>query len=179
MKAKYSPSTGGVYPLNVHKAFPPDALDIPDSLYARFRAGEFSLFDVKNDVVVEYVTPPLSLNELKAAKREEMSSECHAAIIAGIDHDAYRYPTTEKDQLNLNGLVTRSRILGSGGEPYKFWCADINGNWVRRDHSAEQIQTVGLAVSHYVIAKQDWYASKLVAIAAASSAEDLDLIIWG
>lgn len=51
--AKYSPSTGGIYPEDVYENFPEDALNIPNDLYQRFKNGEISGFSVMAGVVVE------------------------------------------------------------------------------------------------------------------------------
>jgi hypothetical protein len=133
---------------------------------------------VKSGKIVDYVAPSASFEQLKADKIEEIKTDCHDAIVAGIDHEGYHYPTTETDQINLNGLVTRSRILGAAGEPYKFWCADVDGNWARREHTTEQIQAVGIAVAEHVIFKQDQYEAKLTTINNALTPEALALIAW-
>ena len=66
MKAKYSKSTCGVYLVGVSKNIPDDALDIPATLYARFTHAELDKFDVFDGVVVEYVAPPPTPEQLQA-----------------------------------------------------------------------------------------------------------------
>ena len=66
MKAKYSKSTCGVYIVGVSKNIPNDALDIPDELYTKFRNAELHKFDVVGGVVVEYVAPPPTPEQLQA-----------------------------------------------------------------------------------------------------------------
>jgi hypothetical protein len=58
MSVKYSPSTGGIYPTNVYKEFPADAIDIPDELYLKFKSGEISRFNVVNGQIVGHVESP-------------------------------------------------------------------------------------------------------------------------
>jgi hypothetical protein len=58
-KAKFSPSTKGLYPLAVYEEFPADAIDVPDSVYKKYLAGEISKLDVKDGKVVAH-TPSQS-----------------------------------------------------------------------------------------------------------------------
>lgn len=71
MKAKYSKSTGGIYPASAFKTQPEDAIDIPDALYAKFLNAEMSRFDVVNGEVVEYVPPPPTPEQLQAKSNAE------------------------------------------------------------------------------------------------------------
>ena len=74
MKAKYSKSTGGIYPVSAFKTFPDDALDIPDALYEKFQNAEISRLDVVNGEVVEYVPPPPTPEQLQAQTNAEARS---------------------------------------------------------------------------------------------------------
>ena len=72
MDAKYSKSTGGIYPTAVYKEFPADALAIPDDLYEKFKKGELASFDVVAGAVVEFSCAP-TLDELKQTKISEIT----------------------------------------------------------------------------------------------------------
>jgi hypothetical protein len=170
-KYYFSSSTLGLYVSSIHASMPGDAKEITETKYLEVR-GKTLGADADGYPVVA-VAAEKNLSELKDDKREEIREACHVAIVSGIDHDGYHYPTTETDQINLNGLVTRSRILGAAGEPYKFWCADVDGNWARRGHTTEQIQAVGIAVAEHVIFKQDQYEAKLTTINNATTPEVL------
>lgn len=110
-----------------------------------------------------------ALDELKALKINYIKGVATTEIISGIDHDTlgamYHYPTSPTDQANLNGLISRTQLLGDAGAPYKFWCADGSSAWARRDHTVAQIQSVGLAVAAHVITIQDRYEIALSKIA--------------
>lgn len=133
-------------------------------------------------------TPPAPthtelLAEAKKAAVQRLKTACSTEIIGGIDHELYRYPTTRDDQADINGLFSRSKELGVSGEPYKFMCADANGVWARRNHTAAQIQALGLAVSQHVIDAKNTLDAKLAEIDAvanlpAATPADLDAITW-
>lgn len=74
--AKYSPSTGGVYPLNVYKEFPQDAIDVPEELYVKFQNGEISGLTVLNGELV--ATSPEILDPRQFM--EVTAFQAHAAI---------------------------------------------------------------------------------------------------
>lgn len=75
MKAKYSKSTGGIYPVSAFKTFPDDALDIPDALYIKFQNAEISRLDVVNGEVVEFVPTSPTVDELKQLKISEINAD--------------------------------------------------------------------------------------------------------
>jgi hypothetical protein len=108
MLAKYSQSTGGIYPTHIYNTYPEDALPIPDALYERFRAAEISAFDVVDGIVVEKVIQPPSLEQLRAATRcqswqfrraltqLELRSSVESAVAASDQdtQDMWEYATT-------------------------------------------------------------------------------------
>lgn len=180
MNAKYSKITGGVYPLSVYQSFPADALDIPVAIYDSFKNGEISGFDVDaNGLVIERVAQAPTLDQLKSDKNAAVKLAANLAIVDGITYDAlgtaHTYPTSLIDQQNINGLITETLLPGSGDE-YKFWCADAAGVWARRIHTKLQIQAVGIAVANHVKSSQEIYEQQLIAIDAAVSQAELDLI---
>jgi hypothetical protein len=140
------------------------------------------LIAITSEQAAAITNPAPTLADLKARHVEIMKTSCGAAITVGIDHDAlgdlHHYPIQPTDQVNMAGLVARAQLLGVGGEPYKFWCADGDGTWARRGHTASQLQDVGLAFSAHVIACQDKYESKLIEINNAAQPTDLDAIAW-
>lgn len=76
-KAKYSPSTGGIYPTDAYAEFPEDALSIPDALYAKYQAGEIAGFRVtEGGKVVEFVPPAADPREFVTVT----AFQAHAAI---------------------------------------------------------------------------------------------------
>jgi len=130
-----------------------------------------------------------SFDPVKSAgsRRVAIAGDCRDAITAGrvcntlgTDHT---YPTSERDQANLAAQVLAAQINGASGEPYKFWCADPQGAWARRPHTAAQILAVGEAVRKHVTACQDQYEAltqQLDALAASTTTTKADIaaVTW-
>lgn len=71
IRAKYSKTTGGIYPLAAYKTFPTDAKDIPDNFYEQYLDGAISGFDVVNEVVIAIEpTPAAPLSKTKFTSLE-------------------------------------------------------------------------------------------------------------
>lgn len=106
----------------------------------------------------ELPTPPPpaalepSLEDVRSAKLYEINLDTQADIYSGFHSNAlgadYLYPANEDpphhDQQNLNASVVAS-ILHAGEADWTtpFWCADADGVWAMRPHTATQIQQVG------------------------------------
>ncbi|KMJ54979.1 hypothetical protein ACG97_01150 [Vogesella sp. EB] len=85
----------------------------------------------------------------RAAKLAELERDCSNAIIAGFASAAlgnvHTYPAKDTDQQNLASSVLSSLMPNLPIDwATPFWCADENGNWAMRPHSATQIQQVGI-----------------------------------
>lgn len=81
-------------------------------------------------------------------KADAISSCCADAILAGFVSSAlgkpHTYPTKPNDQANLTGSVVRSFYPSVDADwRTPFWCADDDGAWEFRLHTAAQIQQVG------------------------------------
>jgi hypothetical protein len=126
--------------------------------------------------------PPPSLDQIRAVRRTLMKIACAEAIQVGIVCNAlgadHTYPTSLTDQQNLTATVLAAQVNGVADEPYMFWCADSNGVWARRPHTAAQILAVGETVRAHVVAQQDRYEAKLAEIDAAAAPETINAISW-
>lgn len=183
VKAKYSPSNGGAYPTSVYSAFPSDALDIPDALYAQFQSGEITGFAVLAGVVVAYVPPAPTLADLKTAKNAEINAACQSAIYAGFESSAlgsvHTYPAKNLDQQNLSASVLASLMPGlSTTWTTPFWCADAAGGWDFRAHTAAQIQWVGQDGKAAILAALAKNKTLVDLVAASTTAEQVAAIVW-
>lgn len=79
--AKFSKSTGGIYPTNVYAEFPADALDIPDGIYVQFQNGTLQgALDVAGGVVVIVAPAAPTLAEQQAAAWVSYQAQAMAAI---------------------------------------------------------------------------------------------------
>lgn len=181
----YSKSTNGFYDPAIHgDNIPADAVEISVAEHAALMAAQGAGKSIKADAEGRPVAsdpPPLSLDQLKADKRNDVKAACSAAIQAGIVCNAlgtnHTYPTAPTDQQNLAATVLAAQVNGAAGELYKFWCADSGGAWARRPHTAAQILAVGEAVRAHVVAQQEHYEQKLIEIDQAT-AETISTITW-
>lgn len=114
---------------------------------------------------------------------DRIRQNCREAIEAGVLSDAlgmpHTYPTSVFDQQNLDSLVLSAFVNGSTAEPYKFWCADADGVWVRRSHTSAQIIAVGKVVQQHIAHNQDLWETKLAEIEAATGRDVVVQDVFG
>lgn len=97
------------------------------------------------------VAREMNATELLAAKNAKIASlygSCAKAVTSGFVSSAlgapHTYPMTELDQTNLLGRVAQSQLaISITGWTTSFWCADVDGVWEKRTHSASQMIAVG------------------------------------
>lgn len=182
-KAKFSQSTGGIYPVSAYVRVPQDAADVPDALYAKFQSGEITGFAVLAGVVVAYVPPAPTLADLKTAKNTEINAACQSAIYAGFESSAlgsaHTYPAKNLDQQNLSASVLASLMPGLPTTwTTPFWCADAAGGWDFRVHTAAQIQRVGQDGKAAILAALAKNKTLADQVAAATTAAQVAAIAW-
>ncbi|MBD9362896.1 DUF4376 domain-containing protein [Methylomonas fluvii] len=127
----------------------------------------------------------LGVSQVRADKSRELRSAAQSAIIGGKQSNAlgamHTYPTTKDDQAFLTARYSKAVALGAAGEPYKFMCADAEGVWSRREHTAEQIIAVALAVEGHITDQLNKLDQLIADLSAAEDAEDLEAIeaiVW-
>lgn len=162
------------------------------TLLPDFRGQTYWLVDGSKHIVTEYgVTipdgalasaPAPSLSVVRSDKLAELRLAAQTAIVSGKTSNAlgalHTYPTTKDDQAFLTARYSKAVALGASGGPYKFMCADNAGVWARRDHSAEQIIQVALAVEGHITAMLDKLDGLVADLAIAENAEDVAVIHW-
>lgn len=126
----------------------------------------------------------IPLATLQAQQIATLSAACAAAIYAGFTSSAlgatYLYPFQDKDQANLNGEVSMS-LLPAGQAPgwtTQFWCADSNGVWAMRSHTAAQIQQVGQDAAAAKLANVQKNVSFAAQVKAATSPAAVSAVMW-
>lgn len=124
-----------------------------------------------------------TLDELKARKSAVISQVCADAITAGFPcdtlGDGYTYPAKPNDQANLTGSVLRSMYSSNDADwRTPFWCADADGTWEFRPHTAAQIQHVGDCAVNARLACMAKNEQLQAWIIAAETLEVLNEINW-
>lgn len=143
--------------------------------------------DVKTKEIIKIVhaTPSDSevLLELQLKKSAEIDNACRLKIVSGFKSSAlggeYFYPSKVIDQQNLAASVLASYDpTNSNDWLTPFWCADIDGNWDFRPHTASQIREVGRDAKSAILGYQFHNEQLQTQIKAASTKEQLDAITW-
>jgi hypothetical protein len=124
-----------------------------------------------------------SIEALRTRKAVEMSQRCADTILAGFVSSAlgsaYTYPAKLNDQANLTASVLAS-VLPSSGPDWStpFWCADVDGKWEFRMHTAAQIQQVGVDAKVAILTCMTINEQLQAQIIAAETTADLAEITW-
>jgi hypothetical protein len=145
--------------------------DYPETYVASFINGEIKWADGED------------FSAQRARKATAIEQACGNAIVAGFPCDAlgagYFYPAKPNDQANLTGSVLRSFYLANGPDwRTPFWCADAEGVWKFRPHTAAQIQHVGdcaMAARLHCMGINERLQSQII---AAENPADLADINW-
>lgn len=156
---------------------PDGAIDISDEQWQELLSGGH--YWTGTDVAVLVPT----LDDLHAGKLAELTAACSDAITAGYPSSAlgaeHDYPCKLTDQANMQASVIRSLLPGLASDwTTPFWCADADGEWARRPHTAAQIQQAGQDGVTHVLAQQDKLAALAASVAAAQTAEAIAAIVW-
>lgn len=123
------------------------------------------------------------LADMKTAAIASLTASCAAAIVGGYQSSAlgaaYAYPSGITDQINLMGSVTASLLPGLEADwTTPFWCADANGDWAFRDHTAAQIQQAGSDGKAHVVNCQATLLTLSGQVMAANTKAKVAAISW-
>lgn len=135
-----------------------------------------------NDIVF-VPPPPRTLDDVKADKSLELNLVAQNQIYAGYYSDAlvstHLYPAKDKDQTNMVASVTDSyNPLNGPNWVTPFWCADVNGVWAYRLHSAAQIQRAGSEGKFAILVSLSKNAQLQAQVSAATTEAEVSAIGW-
>lgn len=128
--------------------------------------------------------PGPSLSDVKTKRIADIVADCEAAIVAGFPSDAlgeeFFYPCKLTDQANLQASVSVAREIADIDPAWRapFWCRDGDGQWSYQLHTSEQIRKVGMDAYAATLAKLQRKGILEAQIAAATSAEGVQAIVW-
>ena len=119
---------------------------------------------------------PVSLEELQAWKRAEVSAACEAAIYSGVDVELSsgmeHFSLTEKDQLNLFGKQAQ---LAAGADKLEY---HQDGHPCRY-YSAEDMQKILSAATQHVSYHTTYCNSLNMWIDGAAAVDEVNTIYYG
>ncbi|WP_026601699.1 hypothetical protein [Methylomonas sp. 11b] len=122
------------------------------------------------------------LSQARLEKTRELRFSAQSTITGGKQCDAlgamHTYPTTKDDQAFLTARYSKAVALGVAGGPYKFMCADSNGVWARRDHSADQIIQVALAVESFITETLNRFDQRVSELNSAATLEAILAVVF-
>ncbi len=168
--------------------FQPDPADLDSRGELAIETSEtFSVGDIYDPASETFAPQPETLEQAQTRKITELRTACEAVITAGVSCNAlgadHTYPTTRDDQANLDSEVTTAKLYGAPEGPYHFWCVPAGQEadpmaWSRIEHTAGEIEVVGLAVRQHVKDQQANYEAKRAAALAASDVAGVDGVVW-
>lgn len=124
-----------------------------------------------------------SLADAQAARIAFLSAACRAEITGGYPSSAlgspHTYPSTPTDQGNMQASVLASLLPSLPANwATPFWCADSTGKWAMVNHTAAQIQQVGLDGKTFVVAAQQKLATLTAQVEAATTVAEVQKVVW-
>lgn len=169
-----------------YASVPVNAVEVDDAIFQRsIQEPGAWLFDPISGGLVAKPAPTEAelLPGAKAAKIRELSNACRAQIEGGFDSAAlgavHHYPAGQQDQANLTASVTASLIPNlPAGWTTAFWCADSSGVWAYAEHTAAQIQQVGIDGKAAITAALQRNAQLRAQVEAATSLAEVAAVVW-
>lgn len=129
------------------------------------------------------------LARARSARLATVIDACRRAIVGGYVSAAlgasHTYPNQPTDQSNMAASVLASLMPDlPAGWTTPYWCADEDGVWMRRPHTAAQIRQAGLDGKAWVTACQerlngpDGTGGLIERINAATTVEEIMAVEW-
>lgn len=142
--------------------------------------------DLFAQIVANQSATPIAPYPLDAAKHRQRHAVRQGAasdIIGGFVSSAlgadHTYHSTPTDQANLIASVVASLFPNlPAGWSTPYYCADANGVWALRDHTAPQIQQVFADGKMAVIDIQKQNESLQAKVSGAASVPDVEAVKW-
>lgn len=132
---------------------------------------------------LEAAWPAAQLQAAQITQRALINASAVAAMTGGFQSSAlgtaYTYPSTLTDQHNLNGSVVASLLPNLPSTwTTPFWCMNSSGTWAMVQHTAAQIQQVGLDEKAWIVSCQEKLAGLNAQIAAAQTVSGVQAITF-
>lgn len=129
------------------------------------------------------LTVAAQLQTSKEKRIAILSTACRSAIKEGFHSEVlgqrHFYPSNETDQLNLASSLADSLLPGLDADwSTPFWCANQNGEWAMREHTAEQIQLLGREAKARIVSLMQRNAMLAEQVQQASGKDEVEQVEW-
>lgn len=112
----------------------------------------------------------------KQRRIADLRAEAESRIVTEFEHDAlgspHVYPADRDSQINGQAAAT----LALDGDGEDMLCADANGVWDFRPHTAAQVKAVGRAWQQHKQAVRKAYQSARLTVEAATTRAEVDAV---
>jgi hypothetical protein len=183
---RFSKSTGCFYPDDIqYPNFPADVISISlDDYNAAMGRPIGATIDVQDgSLVIVQPTSAQLLAQAQQAQASIINASCSSAITSGFQSSAlgetYSYPSGLTDQANLSASVLSSMYPNLPSDwTVLHLCADSEGVWAYRPHSAAQIQKVSSDGKAVIMACLTRNASLQAQINVAPDVASVQKVVW-
>ena len=132
---------------------------------------------------LEAAWPAAQLQAARTAQLALVTDSAAAAMTGGFQSSAlgaaHTYPSTLTDQHNLSGSVVGSLLPNLPSTwTTPFWCKNSSGVWAMVEHTAAQIQQVGIDGKAWITTCQQQKASLDARINAATTVSAVQSVLW-
>lgn len=130
-----------------------------------------------------YYTDNLALPQAQQAQIASLTLSCSSTITAGYTSSAlgsvYTYGNNTIDQLNMASSVIAALInANTANWTTPMWCENSAGVWEYMQHTAAQVNEVGVSGKTFVVANQTKLANLKTQVNAATTIEAVQAITW-
>jgi hypothetical protein len=133
--------------------------------------------------LVEALNAGPEIEEARDTRIALLNANCAEEITGGYKSDAlgenHTYPSDDTAQRNMMGSFIEALIPGLPDDwTTPFWCANEEGTWAYRPHTASQIIAAGRAGKAHVIACQTKLDTLTAQVNDAETVNEIASIAW-
>ena len=163
---------------DVHTQLPEDAVKVTNErrakLVAEHDAGKTIIGDAAGQPIAVDAMLALPLPIAKERRIMALARECRAALVAGFTANVTGknriYPTQLTDQANLTRLAQLAMMMAHvPDQKFEIMSCDVNGNWSRAPHTADETLSVFVAMNRFIGDTQRAYDARVAAVNAAAT----------
>lgn len=172
----YIPAGYMEYPAEFYDVFYPADKKAAGFVDLTVTDGKITAVEWNDRAYQAYLTSSVDIVSLKTEKRAEMSEQCNAAIIAGVDAETSQgtehFSLQETDQINLTAALT---MVEQGAPSYPY---HADGNLCRL-YTADEIKAISAAAMAHKLYHTTYCNHLFNWIERSETAEEIEAIYYG